>query len=101
MLRTNTTRNARVAPQQYEEAHAALASIIAMAKLAGERSRPTAEFHPGQGAATLMSEWERTASSSLQRPSSLMDEFHSVTPGAIAMRRLRHLREVVGWIRKL
>jgi hypothetical protein len=30
-----------------------------------------------------------------------MDQFQSLTPGAIAMRRLRHLREVVGWIRKL
>ena len=67
-----------------------------------ERSRrPAAEFHPGQGAATLMSEWERSASGSLQRPSSPMDEFHSLTPGAIAMRRLRHLRRAVGWIRKL
>jgi hypothetical protein len=70
MLRTNTTRNARAAPQQYEEAHAALASIIAMAKLAGERSRPTAEFHPGQGAATLMSSGSgpRLAASSAHRP---------------------------------
>jgi hypothetical protein len=38
---------------------------------------------------------------SLHRPPSLMDQFQSLTPGAIALRRLRHLREVVGWIRKL
>jgi len=56
----------------------------------------------GQGRPTLLDEWHReSAFDSLHRPSSLMDQFHALTPGAIAMRRLRHLREVVGWIRKL
>jgi hypothetical protein len=101
MLQTDTTRSTRAAPQSYEEALAALESIVAMAKPAGERSRPATEFHPGQGASTLMDEWERwrSAFGSLCQES-LMDQFHSVTPGAIALRRLRHLRQVVGWIRK-
>jgi hypothetical protein len=56
----------------------------------------------GQGRPTLLEEWSREAAlDSLHRPPSLMDQFQSLTPGAIALRRLRHLREVVGWIRKL
>jgi len=86
MLRMNTTRNTRAAPQPYEEALAAL----------GFRGRD-------QAMPTLLDEWEHqtSASGSLQPQGSLLDQFHSVTPGAIALRRLRHLREVVGWIRKL
>ena len=72
MLLTNITRRTPVAPQS------------------------------GQGRPTLLEEWYREAAlDSLQRPPSLMDQFQSLTPGAIALRRLRHLREVVGWIRKL
>ena len=56
----------------------------------------------GQGRPTLLEDWHREAAlDSLQRPPSLMDQFQSLTPGAIALHRLRHLREVVGWIRKL
>ena len=56
----------------------------------------------GQGLPTLLEEChQEAASGGLRRSSSLMDQFQSLTPGAIALRRLRHLREVVGWIRKL
>ena len=56
----------------------------------------------GQGLPTLLEEWHQEAASrGFRRSLSLMDQFQSLTPGAIAMRRLRHLREVVGWIRKL
>ena len=49
-----------------------------------------------------MEEWhQEAASGGFRRSLSLMDQFQSLTPGAIALRRLRHLREVVGWIRKL
>ena len=58
--------------------------------------------HSGQGPPTLLEEWHQEAASrGFRRSSSLMDQFQSLTPGAIAIRRLRHLREVVGWIRKL
>jgi hypothetical protein len=105
MLGMNTTRNTRAAPQQYEEALAALGFIAKVAKNISERGRSAAEIDRGRGHAmpTLLEEWEHqtSASGSLQPQGSLLDQFHSVTPGAIAMRRLRHLREVVGWIRKL
>ena len=56
----------------------------------------------GQGLPTLLEEWhQEAASSGFRRSLSLMDQFQSLTPGGIALRRLRHLREVVGWIRKL
>jgi hypothetical protein len=72
MLLSNTARRTRVAPQS------------------------------GQGLPTLLEEWhQEAASGGFRRSLSLMDQFQSLTPGAIAMRRLRHLREVVGWIRKL
>ena len=105
MLRMNTTRNTRAAPQQYEEALASLGFIAKVAKNISERGRSAAETYRGRGQAmpTLLDEWEHrtSASGSLQHQGSLLDQFHSVTPGAIALRRLRHLREVVGWIRKL
>ena len=105
MLRINTTRNTRAAPQQYEEALAALGFIAKVAKNISERGRSAAEIDRDRGHAmpTLLEEWEHqtSASGTFQPQGSLLDQFHSVTPGAIAMRRLRHLREVVGWIRKL
>jgi len=70
--------------------------------LANFTRRPLRAPQSGQGRSTLLEEWSREAAlDSLQRPPSLMDQFQSLTPGAIALRRLRHLREVVGWIRKL
>jgi hypothetical protein len=70
--------------------------------LANFTRRTLVAFHSGQGKPTLLEEWSREAAlDSLQPPPSLMDQFQSLTPGAIALRRLRHLREVVGWIRKL
>jgi hypothetical protein len=105
MLRMNTTRNARAAPQPYEEALAALGVIAKVERNVSEKGRSAAESYRGRDQAmpTLLDEWEHqtSASGSLQPQGSLLDQFHSVTPGAIALRRLRHLREVVGWIRKL
>jgi hypothetical protein len=63
---------------------------------------PLIALQLGQGRPTLLEEWYREAAlDSPDRSPSLMDQFQSLTPGAIALRRLRHLREVVGWIRKL
>ena len=105
MLRMNTTQNTRAAPQQYEEALASLGFIAKVAKHLNERGRSAAEIDQGRGRAmpTLLDAWrhQRSASGSFQLQEPLLDQFQSVTPGAIAMRRLRHLREVVGWIRKL
>jgi len=90
---------------------ARLGFIATVAKTISERGRSAAETDRGRDRAmptlqampTLLDEWEhqRSASGSLQPQGSLLDQFHSLTPGAIAMRRLRHLREIVGWIRKL
>ena len=75
MLRTNTARSTRGAPQS------------------------------GQSMSTLLEEWhQRSASGSLQHPSSLMDQWlHALTPGSIAQpwRRLVSLRQVAGWARLL
>ena len=103
MLRMNTTRNTRTAPQQYEEALAALGFITKVAKNISARSRSAAEMYRGQGISTLLDEWkhQKSGSGSLHPQGPLLDQFHAVTPGAIALRRLRHLRQVVGWIRKL
>jgi len=84
---------------------ATLGFIAKVAKTISERGRSAAATDRGRDQAmpTLLDEWEhqRSASGSLQPQGSLLDQFHSLTPGAIAMRRLRHLREIVGWIRKL
>ena len=84
---------------------ATLGFIAKVAKNISERGRSAAETYRGRDQAmpTLLDEWEhqRSASGSLQPQRPLIDQFHSLTPGAIAMRRLRHLREIVGWIRKL
>ena len=105
MLRMNTIRSTRAAPQQYEKALASLGFIAKVAKNISERGRSAAEICQGRDQAmpTLLDEWEHrtSASGSLQPQGFLMDQFRSLTPGAIAMRRLRHLRQVVGWIRKL
>ena len=70
--------------------------------LANFTRRPLGAPQSGQGRPTLLEEWhQEAASGSFRRSLSLMDQFQSLTPGAIALRRLRHLREVVGWIRKL
>ena len=105
MLRMNITRNTRAAPQQYEEALAMLGFIAKVAKNIRQRGRSAAEIDQGRGRAmpTLLDAWghRRSASGSLHPQGPLLDQFHAVTPGAIALRRLRHLRQVVGWIRKL
>jgi hypothetical protein len=79
--------------------------IATVAKTIGERGRFAAEADQSRGQAmpTLLDEWEqqRSGAGTSQRQGPLLDQFHSVTPGAIAMRRLRHLRQVVGWMRKL
>jgi hypothetical protein len=65
------------------------------------RRTPVA-WQSGQERPALLEEWHQNAAMGMhQRPPSLMDQFHAQTPAAMAMRRLRHLREVVGWIRKL
>src|SRR5215207_9409574 len=75
MLRTNTARSTRGAPQS------------------------------GQGMPTLLEEWhQRSASGSLQHPSCLMDQWlHSLTPGSIAQpwRRLASLTQIMGWARQV
>ena len=84
---------------------ATLGLIAKVAKNISGTDRSAAETYRGRGQVmpTLLEEWEHQgpASGSIQPQGSLLDQFHSVTPGAIALRRLRHLREVVGWIRKL
>ena len=49
MLGMNTTRNTRAAPQQYEEALAALGFIAKVAKNISERGRSAAEIDRGRG----------------------------------------------------
>src|SRR5690242_243406 len=105
MPRMNITRNTRAAPQQYGEALAMLGFIAKVANNVSQRGRSAAEIDRGRGQAmpTLLDAWghQRSASGSFQPQEPLLDQFHAVTPGAIALRRLRHLRQVVGWIRKL
>ena len=47
----------------------------------------------GQDLPTLLQEWRHEfAPDSRQRPSSLIDQFHALTPGEIARRRLLNLK---------